>query len=84
MWKNVSKVKSNKIIARLLGTSEYCAKIGPLLYTHCITTIRDIRILPLSQYKSLRRIQYNMKYPVEVSIHNQYRIVFPQLVEATL
>ena len=31
--KNVSKVKSNKIIAQLLGTSEYCAKIGPLLYT---------------------------------------------------
>ena len=31
--KNVSKVNSNKIIARLLGTSEYFAKIGPLLYT---------------------------------------------------
>ena len=34
--KNASKVKSNKTIAQLLGTSEYCAKIGPLLYTlHC-------------------------------------------------
>ena len=31
--KNASKVKSNKTIAQLLGTSEYCAKIGPLIYT---------------------------------------------------